>query len=146
MPAATSHIRAMDIPIIDEVFGMGSGYVLDFTNYTFSEFFVDLGVDIYDTIWAANGDSKAKRLRTYLRQASRQRALETLQALWDYREASGPVAAYPPIREEARAEFFRIIQRLGGTPPAEGTPNVAHDLRRPDAAEAKELAERSLSA
>ena len=29
----------MDFPIIDRVFGMEDGYVLDFTNRTFAEFF-----------------------------------------------------------------------------------------------------------
>lgn len=50
----------MDIPIIDTVFGMESGYVLNFSNRTFANFFhEELGVDIYDDRWAAQGNSKA---------------------------------------------------------------------------------------
>ena len=62
----------MDIPIIDTVFGMESGYVLNFSNRTFANFFLEeLGVDIYDDRWAAQGNSKANRLRCYLRRADR---------------------------------------------------------------------------
>lgn len=63
-------IRAMDMPILDKVFGMEDGYVLDFSNRTFAEFFrEELRVDIDHPRWAVQGGSKAKRLRYYLRQA-----------------------------------------------------------------------------
>ena len=56
----------MDIRIIDRVFGMEGGYVLDFSNRTFADFFLEeLGVDIYDDRWDAQGNSKANRLRCY---------------------------------------------------------------------------------
>ena len=46
---------------------MGSGYVMDFSNRTFSEFFRESArVDIYSDKYAANGDSKAKRLRAFI--------------------------------------------------------------------------------
>ena len=54
----------MDMPTIDRVFGMEDGFVLNFSNRTFAEFFhEELGVDIYDSRWEAQGGSKAKRLR-----------------------------------------------------------------------------------
>ena len=61
MTAASSvKIRSMDIPIIDRVFGMEGGFVLDFSNRTFAEFFHDeLDVDIDNPHWAAQGGSKA---------------------------------------------------------------------------------------
>ena len=79
MPTTSpSRIRTIDMLIIDEVFAMGGGYVLNFSNRTFSEFFAEeLGVDIDQARWSANGDGKAKRLRTYLRQADRETALRT---------------------------------------------------------------------
>lgn len=79
-------IRSMDMPIIDRVFRMESGYVLDFSNWTFAEFFHDeLDVDIDSPRWAAQGDSKAKRLRYYLRQADRKAALATAR-VWTRQE------------------------------------------------------------
>ena len=53
MPAASIvNIRSMDMPIIDRVFSMEGGYVLDFSNRTFGEFFHDeLDVDIDHPCW-----------------------------------------------------------------------------------------------
>ena len=139
-------IRTMDMLIIDKVFGMGYGYVLNFSNRTFSEFFhEELGVDIDEPRWSANGGSKARRLRTYLRLADRQTALRALQALWEYREASGLVADHPVIGEDARAAFFRIIERLGGTPPASTTTDTEPATRRLDAALGNALAARLIT-
>ena len=44
--------------------------------------------------------------------ADRQTALRTLQALWEYRAASGLTADHPVISEDGRAAFLRIIVRL----------------------------------
>ena len=38
---ATSKLRSIDMRLIDELFEMGGGYVLDFSNRTFAEFFAD---------------------------------------------------------------------------------------------------------
>ena len=117
MTAASSvKIRSMDIPIIDRVFGMEGGFVLDFSNLTFAEFFHDdLNIDIDNPHWAVQGGSKAKRLRYYLRQADRQIALDTLNALCKYREASRVTADYPELDDSVRAAYFLIIERLGGS-------------------------------
>ena len=43
----TTKIHAADLQFVEALFEMGGGYVLDFTNRTFSEFFHDeVGVDI----------------------------------------------------------------------------------------------------
>ena len=106
----------MDIPTIDRVFGMEDGYVLNFTNQTFAEFFRDeFSVNIYDHRWGAQGNSKANRLRCYLRTAGRHAALKALKALWEYREASSVTADYPELEDKVRAAYVRIVQRLGGT-------------------------------
>ena len=63
--ASRRHIRTTDMLVIDNVFGMGDGYVLNFSNRTFSEFFAEeLGVDFDQPRWSVDGGSKAKRLRT----------------------------------------------------------------------------------
>ncbi len=113
-------LKSIDMKLLDELFEMGSGYVLDFSNQTFSEFFGDeLGINIYDPKYELNGTSKAKRLRYYLRQAKLDGVIKTLLALWEYREtirkrsnAEEPLPAY-------KLEFFQLIQRLGGKPPEE---------------------------
>jgi hypothetical protein len=53
--------------LIEDLFDMGGGYVLDFCNRTFAEFFaIELGVDIDDPKYSVEGSSKAKRLRYFL--------------------------------------------------------------------------------
>lgn len=51
---------------LERLFGMGSGYVLDFSNRTFAEF-VEESVqrDIYDTRYDHGSGSKANRLRGF---------------------------------------------------------------------------------
>ena len=138
-------IRSMDMPIIDRVFGMEGGYVLNFSNRTFAEFFRDeLDVDIDNPYWAAEGGSKAKRLRYYLRRVNRQTALDTLNALWEYREASSVTADYPKLDDALRAAYFQIIKRLGGKPPEPTAPTAARRELRVDAAVTSALAARLL--
>lgn len=57
-------LRAVELKLVDELFGMSSGWVLDFTNATFDDFFRrEVGVDIYDDVYASGSGSKGKRLR-----------------------------------------------------------------------------------
>ena len=143
--ASNVKIRSMDLPIIDRVFGMEGGFVLDFSNRTFAEFFHDeFDVNIDNPRWEAQGGSKAKRLRYYLRQADRQTALDTLTALWEYREASSVTADYPELDDSVRAAYFRIVKRLGGKPPEPAVPTAAHPELRVDAAATSALAARLL--
>ena len=144
MTAASSvMIRSMDMPIIDKVFEMEGGYVLDFSNRTFAEFFQDeLDINIDDSRWAAQGESKAKRLRYYLRQADRETALDTLNALWEYRVASSVTADYPILEDSVREAYFRIIKRLEGKPPEPAVPNGTDREQRVDRAVSSALAAR----
>ena len=87
-PQAMGKIRSSDILVIDKVFAMEGGYVFNFSNQSFAEFFrEELGVNIDDPRWSVQGGSKAKRLRYYLRHVDQQIARDTLSALWHYREA-----------------------------------------------------------
>lgn len=135
----------MDMPIIDRVFDMEEGFVLNFSNRTFAAFFRDeLTVDIDNPYWAVEGGSKAKRLRYYLRRADRKTALDTLNALWEYREASSVTADYAELDDSVRTAYFRIIKRLGGNPPEPAVPVVAHQELQVDAAVTAALAARLL--
>ncbi len=53
---SASKLRATDRRFIDDLSDMGDGYVLDFNNQTFAEFFADeLAVDIYHSRWETQG-------------------------------------------------------------------------------------------
>ena len=52
---------------------------------------------------------------------------------------------HPVIGEDGRTAFCRIIERLGGTPPASATPDTDHARRRPNPNLANELAARLIT-
>lgn len=51
---------------LEKMFDMGGGYVMDFSNRTFSEFiYEETRIEIYEDKYLITGDSKAKRLRAF---------------------------------------------------------------------------------
>lgn len=61
-----SSLTPVEKKVFENLFGMGSGYVLDLTNNTFAEFFRStVNIDIYAQKFEFNGESKAKRLRAF---------------------------------------------------------------------------------
>lgn len=72
---------------------MASGYVLDFSDRTFAQFFKEsVGVNIYDDRYKYNGGSKAKRLRAFWEMDTNGevgKALEALLELWRYQNEPG---------------------------------------------------------
>ena len=133
---STPTLRALDLRLLNDAFEMGGGYVLDFSNATFAEFFQDeLGVDIDDPHYAVEGGSKAKRLRYYLRKASPEAAARTIAALWDYRETvrqrAGRDETVPHAEKEIEALVIRLDGKLiasadsGGATPPEPRPDAA---------------------
>lgn len=61
-----SNLTAIEKRKLERVLGMGSGYVLNLSNRTFAEFFLDsFGIDIYDTKYDYDSGSKANRMRAF---------------------------------------------------------------------------------
>ena len=61
-----SDLTAIEKRKLERALGMGSGYVLNFSNRTFAEFFLDsFGIDIYDTKYDYGSGSKANRMRAF---------------------------------------------------------------------------------
>ena len=61
-----SSIKPVEKMLFEDLFGMSSGYVMNFTNSSFADFFRDtIGIDIYSDKYDYIGDSKAKRLRAF---------------------------------------------------------------------------------
>ncbi|HIF5832680.1 TPA: TIR domain-containing protein [Vibrio parahaemolyticus] len=56
--------------VIERYFDMGTGYVLNYSNRTFSQFFDQFNIDIYDNRYSDLGTSKANRLRSFFKQHS----------------------------------------------------------------------------
>jgi hypothetical protein len=114
----SARIRSLDMRLLDDLFGMGGGYVLDFSNKTFAEFFLDeLGINIDDPRYEAEGTSKGKRLRFFLKTVDPHMRIRTLLALWEYRESNRRRNGVPESVPDAEEEFYSLIERLGGARP-----------------------------
>src|SRR6266576_3339485 len=82
------NLRSIDMLLVDDLFEMHGGYVLNFSDRTFASFFSEeLNIDIDNPDYSRNGSSKAKRLRYFMQTVDKGTAVKTLMALWEYREA-----------------------------------------------------------
>lgn len=96
-------------------FVRGRGFVLDFSDASFSDFFnSELKVNIDDPQYAVNGGSKGKRLRYFLQRCDDATAVRTLTALWEHRSEylSRTGGEDPVVNAETR--YQRLINRLSG--------------------------------
>jgi hypothetical protein len=113
------NIRAIDMLFLDDLFAMGGGYVLNFSDRTFSQFFVEeLNCDIDDPAYTVNGKSKGKRLRCFLQKVDIPTVVSTLKALWEYREAVRARDQQAETVENAEGRLLALINRLEGKPEA----------------------------
>lgn len=111
-------LKSIELEVIDEIFDMKSGYVLDFTNRTFEEFFSDeLNIEIYHDKYDADGSSKAKRLRCLLKVATDQERVKILISLWKYRTRLVKRNKLPEIDIHLIEDFSSLLQRIGGELP-----------------------------
>ncbi|MBB4631585.1 restriction endonuclease [Sphingosinicella soli] len=118
-----SSLKEIDFRTVDDLvdFIRGRGYVLDFSDRTYSQFFAaELDADIDHPMYATHGGSKGKRLRRFLELADDATAARTLRALWELRsdyvgEGKDPVAG-------AERKYQALLARLGAAgevPPSE---------------------------
>lgn len=125
------NIRSIDMLFLDQLFEMGGGYVLNFSDRTMSRFFAEeLNVDIDDPAYAEHGGSKGKRLRCYLQKVEIPAVVKTLRALWEYREAIRMRDGKAESVENAQGRLLSLINRLEGKPdaqPAGESPKAAYD-------------------
>ncbi|AYR23558.1 restriction endonuclease [Herbaspirillum rubrisubalbicans] len=104
---------------IDDVFDMGGGYVLDFSDRTFAAFFAEeLNIDITEQQYYRDGTSKAKRLRCFLQIVDKATLVQTLKALWEYREGIRQRTNEPDKVVNAHGRFLELLNRIQGTQPA----------------------------
>ena len=82
-----SSLTAVERRYLEKMLGMGSGYVLDYTNATFAEFFDRFDVPIHDPQYTTVGTSKAKKLRAFWAQEEDELVGDVLRAMLDDYEA-----------------------------------------------------------
>lgn len=107
-------VTTAELRTVESVLGMGGGYVLDFSNRSFGDWFQEHGVDIDDPRYEDGGTSKANRLRSFLRSTAPPHSGQILAALLDYRQGLSGEELHP----DTLAQYVAVVQRLGGSTPA----------------------------
>lgn len=94
----------------EKALGMDTGYVLDFSDKTFADFFFEeLNIDVsVSHFFDGRGTSKAKRLRSFIERAPANIVAKALRALWEFREA-----LLLPDKGE-RENFFAVVAIFEG--------------------------------
>lgn len=103
-----SSITAVERRVVEDLLGMASGYVLDFTDASYARFFRDYGVNIESQKYHASGRSKAKRMRTFWELEPDKKVGEVLRGLLAYIEACGAKGA-PVVRPNHHAIVSRLL-------------------------------------
>ena len=121
-----SSLKMAERQVLEQHFGMASGYVLNFSDRTFGEFVLEaVGRKIHDAKYTAGGTSKANKLRTFWKLETDQMGGRLVLALVDYDATLNPTQ---DANAKARAERCRqIATRLlavGPIPSAEPQPLV----------------------
>jgi Restriction endonuclease len=133
-----SSIRPIEIKLVDQLFERPEdrGYVLDFSNSTFSSFFAqELKADIYHDRFSGCGTSKMNRLRCYLMVVDDAKAAEALRALWEYRETLA--AAFRADVPNGERRLNELIKRLGGKPITSAATEPPPEAAKPPVDDAK---------
>lgn len=104
-----SCILPIEKQILEDLFGMKSGYVLDFSNRTFKEYIFDtLGIDVYER-YAEGNLSKAKIMRRLYQDLSDQQLATLLKAFLEYIEEFGHSNDTNRMKKA-----WKIVERLSG--------------------------------
>ncbi|MHB1950424.1 MAG: hypothetical protein ACYCQK_03000 [Acidiferrobacteraceae bacterium] len=125
-----SRLKMLERDCIEGPFGMDSGYVMDCSNRTFSEFIRERArVDIYSDKYAVNGDSKARRLRAFIELENDAVVGNTLSDLLEYWRYKTP---QPDVQESAPADrekqIIEWLLRKSVSPRDSGQEFLKHDF------------------
>lgn len=127
-----ANLKRSEMRFVDEVFGMGGGYVLDFSNRTFAEFFEDeFGINIYQDKYETRGSSKANHLRAFIEAEDGFLVGRVLRRLWQVREETYvPADPARVLPEAVRTRFFDLVGRIeaGFAPPVLGSLSGAAEI------------------
>ncbi|MEE2920428.1 MAG: hypothetical protein VYC38_01585 [Pseudomonadota bacterium] len=110
-----SSLTEVDKRYLEKILGMGSGWVLDYSDATYGEFFARHGVDIHSSRFQTYGTSKAKKMRSFWEQEDDVLVGKVLSEMLDGYEADCDLNDREfdsKLLERARS----IVRRLSGTP------------------------------
>ena len=106
-----SNLTAGEKRKLERLFGMESGYVLGFSNRTFSEFVLDsTGREIYNAKYEYGSGSKANRFRGFWNEEPNGVVAKLLGDLLDYMLESPLAPEVQPLFEQCRQIVVRLAQ------------------------------------
>lgn len=109
----SSGLTPAEMQIVEGFLGTGSGYVLDFTNRSFDNFFMDrFGIDATSVKYTALGGSKAKRLRAIIAQATPAMQATIIRKLYTYYEERLAERGNNIRAVHERYAYIKIMDRL----------------------------------
>jgi len=100
---------------LERFFGMGGGYVLDFSNRTFDEFILDnTHINIYSDKYSYGSGSKANRLRAFWDKESNYLIGKLISAMLDYWKTQNELYGRDTTQQDIDAynECLKIADRL----------------------------------
>jgi hypothetical protein len=103
-----------EMRVFDDAFDMHGGYVLNFSDRTFSEFFDDeLSISIYQEKYQFNGTSKAKHVRAFITTEDEFTVARVMRRLWEHRES---IPSYQAAEngDAVKKRFFDLLARIEG--------------------------------
>lgn len=104
-------LTSVDRKILEGLLEMGGGYVLDFSNATYAEFFNDYGIDIYEQQYQIFGDSKAKLMRGFWKVSSDEQVGNVLDGLFRYITETNPNNLGTKVEDKHIAIANRLLKR-----------------------------------
>jgi hypothetical protein len=108
-----SSLGPLEKRCLEDLFGMGGGYVMDFSNRTFRSFFLETArIDIYSTKYAIKGDSKAKRLLAFFEIDNDNLVGKVIAELLEYWRYTHPQPTVDEHRWFERGQ--QVVERLIG--------------------------------
>ena len=108
-----ANFKSTEMRFLDSIFDMGGGYVLDFSNRTMDEFFMEeLEIDISPEIFSRDGTSKARRVKCPLPNADHPTVVRVLQALWKYRQSRREETKAKEDVVNAEGRFLSLLESI----------------------------------
>lgn len=128
-----ANLNSVDRRVLETLFNMGDGVVLDFSNRTFRDFFNDYNIDIYDDRYTLSSGSKANRLRAFWQLDNNIIVGKVLNALLDYIDVIKPIEAGGAVESRHHAIVKKLLGNSAASQVAE-TDFLHHDFGQLDLA------------
>lgn len=122
-----SSLTDVDKRYLEKLLGMQSGYVLDYSDATFGEFFQRYKIDIHSAKYQTYGASKAKKMRAFWESEQDSLVSQVLSEMLDSYEA-GCVLNSRDIDTQVLDKARAVIDRLSGLRASTKTPQTTDEF------------------